>query len=327
MSGDSFKPEEGGEVEVINPDKGNSEIDAQPDDGDAMDAAESEAMEAFTSIDDEAKEEEVESEPVVEDEQAEEDQAEPETQDEEATEEVQAAKWDGNPDHLPEELKETYQSMLRGYHSKNRELSEAQKETQALNAKLTLQLSGEGRAPAEPEGPPPLPTGENVTQEQWNDAVTAQNKYFADQNMKALKESDQFVPASKFAEEQQRAQTDKVVAEVEALPGYGPEVEQVMLNAMATDPFWASAPNSREGMMALADKAIAHVGAQKTHNAQATKAEAKIRKQATAAQRATPRVTTPKGASAEDVFAKQGFKNENERMAAAERIALEEYGG
>jgi hypothetical protein len=217
--------------------------------------------------------------------------------------------------------------MLRGFHSKTRELADAKKETEALQAKLLLKVSGGDPAEAKDEGPPPLPTGENITQESWNDAVTAQNKYYADQNMKQLKESGQFVSAEDHQVEQQKAFTQQVVAEVEALPGYSPEVEQVMLNAMTNDPFWASAPNSREGMMALADKAISHVGAKTQQTTAATQAEAKIRKQATAASRATHRVSSPKGASAEDVFANKGFKSESEQMAYAEKIAAEQYGG
>jgi len=328
MSGDSFKPEEGGEeIKVVNPDEGNTVIDAQPTEGDAMNAAESEAMEAFTSIDDEATEEEVETEEVVEDPETEPDQAAEETSDEVVVEDSPKPGWDGNPDNLPDELQDTYKSMLRGFHSKTRELADAKKETEALQAKLLLKVSGGDPAEAKDEGPPPLPTGDNITQEQWNDAVTAQNKYYADQNMKQLQESGQFVSAEAHQAEQHKAFTQQLVAEVEALPGYSPEVEQLMLNAMATDPFWASAPNSREGMMALADKAIAHVGSKTQQTAAATKAEAKIKKQATAASRATPRVTSPKGASPEDVFAKEGFKNENEKMAYAEKIAIEEYGG
>ena len=329
MSGDSFKPEVGGEdLKVVNPDEGNTEIDAQLAEGDAMNAAESEAMEAFTSIDDEATEEEIETEEVTEDLET-----APDETDEETTDEVEEASpqlaWDGNPDNLPEELVPTYKSMLRGFHSKTKELAEAKKETESLQAKLLLKVSGGDQAEAKAEGPPPLPTGENITQEAWNEAVTKQNEWYADRNMEALKSSDKFVSADKFNDVQLQATMQQLGTEIESLPGYSEEAGNLIMDAVTNNAMWSEAARShpREAYHELARQAIAHVGATQAQTVQATKATEKIKKQATAASRATPRVTSPKGASAEDVFAKEGFKNDNEKMEYAERHALEEYGG
>jgi len=332
MSGDSFKPEEGGEaIKVINPDEGNTEIDAQPDSGDAMSADESKAREELeSSIDDETTEEEIEPEQVEEDLQAESDETEPETQDE-VTEEVSKPVWDGNPENLPEELEPTYKSMLQGFHQKTRELAEEKKKFEELQTQLLLKVSdGPAEAKAK-EGPPPLPTGDSITQEQWNSAVTEQNAWHAEQarlkNLKELQESGQFASAEEVAVERQKRYVAEVTAKVAALPGYSKDAEDLMLHTMANNAFWAHAPDSEEGMMELARVSIDAISAKGAQTVAATKAEAKIRKQATAASRATPRVTTPKGASPEDVFAKDGFKNENEKMEYAEKIALESLGG
>lgn len=326
MSGDSFKPEEGGEVEVINPEAGNNEIDAQPDSGDAMTAAELEAAESFTSTDDEATEEEIETEEVTKDPETAVDETAEEAKDEVVAEDSKLA-WDGNPDNLPEELQDTYKSMLRGFHTKTKELADARRKTEDLQAQLLLKVSGGDPAKAEAEEPPPLPTGENITQEQWNEAITKQSEWFAKQNLEKLENSGQFVSAEQHAKAQRESDTKAFLTELSAMPGYTDEVAGLMAQTMANDPFWATAADSREGMMALADRAIAHVGAKSAKTVEATKAAAKITKQATAASRATPRVTTPKGASAEDTFAKTGFKTEDERMAHAEKDALEKYGG
>jgi len=332
MSGDSIKPEEGGEVEVINPDAGNNEIEAQPEDGDAMTAAESDAVKDYeSSIDNETTEPETEPEQAAEDLQAEPDETEPEAQDEVEAERPKSV-WDGNPDNLPEELAPTYQSMLRGFHQKTRELAAEKKKFEELQTQLLLKVSDGPKAKSEVvEGPPPLPTGDNITQEQWNEAVTEQNAWHAEQarlkNLKELQESGKFAPAETVARLLQEKYVTDVTAKVTALPGYSPDVEQLMLHTMANNPFWAQAPNSEEGMMELARVAIAEVNAKGVTTAAAEKTTAKIKKQAAASSNATPRFSTPKGASPEDVFAKKGFKTEDEKMAYSEKLALESIGG
>lgn len=331
MSGDSFKPEDGGGVEAINPDLGNTEIDAQPESGDAMDAAELEAAKEFTSVDDEAKDEEIEQEQVEEDLQAEPDETvDPETQVDEPEASV-PVEWDGNPETLPEELQPTYKQMLRGFHSKTKELADARRATEDLQAKLLLKVSDGPVQEPKVEQPPPLPTGENISQEQWNEAVTNQTAWYAEQNrqsmLKELETSDKFVSADQFASVQQQADTRQLETEIRALPGFSPEVENLMVQRAKESEFWATALGSREGAFELANQAIAEASSRQTETAAATAATAKAQKQSTAATRATPRVTTPKGATPEDVFATKGFQSEDARMEEAERLVREQYGG
>ncbi len=209
MSGDNIQPEEGGEVTVINPSEGNAVPEVQPDEGDALDAAELEAVKAYTSTDDEATEEEIVPEEVVADPPPEPDQAAEEAKVEVVPEESPKSAWDGNPDNLPNELQDTYKTMLRGFHSKTKELAEAKKDTEKLQAELLLRVTDGKTAEAKPEAPPPLPTGDNITQEAWNDAVTKQNAWYAEQNRTAMlaemEKSNKFVSADEFAQQQRQA--------------------------------------------------------------------------------------------------------------------------
>ena len=333
MSGDTFKPEEGGEVEVINPDAGNNEIDAQPEAGDPFDAAELQALEELerTSEDDTAPEPEVEPEQVTEDLQAGQDQTEPEPEDEQEAEQPQTG-WDGNPANLPEELKATYKSMERGFHQKMREVADERKKLEELQSQMLLRLSDEKSAPADADtGPPPMPTGPDVTWEDIGSWMSEQNKYYAEQNRKAvlteLEQSGKFAPADQLAHMQQQAAVAQTEAEIRGLPGFSEEVESLMLKTASESQFWANAMTTHDGALELARRSIDAVKSASAMRAQADKVAAKTKKQATAASRATPRVTSPKGASPEDVFAKEGFKNEDEKMAYAEKMVLEELGG
>jgi hypothetical protein len=336
MSGDSFKPEEGGEpIQVVNPDEGNTEIDAQPEPGDAMDAAESNALKEFnnTSEEDEATEEDAPAE-LAEDEQAVEAQAEPEPEDEQPAQDSKPA-WDGNPDNLPEELQPVYKSMLRGFHQKTREVADERKKFEELNAQLLLRLSGGEGPDAKAEGPPPLPTGDNITQEQWNEAVTAQNQWFAEQNRKAmleeLKESGKFAPAEEVQRMKVQGEAAQIGAELMARDGFTESHAQRVAEILDTDEFWQSAylNDMRGTAYKLADFVMAEMGARQAKTTAAKQAEDKVKRKATAASRATPRPSTPKGATPENVFATKGFKDktEDEKMDYAERAVLESLGG
>ena len=331
MSGDNIQPDEGGEITAINPDEGNTVLEAQPTEGDAYDAAELDAVKEFTSTDDTATEEEIVEEEVVEDPQPEDDQAAEEAPDEVVAEESPKPAWDGNPDNLPDELQDTYKSMLRGFHNKTKELAEAKKETEDLQAKLLLQVSeGKTEQPEAPK-PPPLPTGDNITQEQWNDAVTAQNAWYAEQNRTAMlsemEKSGQFVSRDQFSDVQRQAEVAQLETEIKALPGFSSEVETLMLEKATESQFWANALMSRDGAFTLADMAIREVGARGAKTEAAAKETAKVQKQVTAASRATPRIASPAGASPEDVFAKNLQMTETEKMEMSERIAREGYSG
>ncbi len=338
MSGDNIQSAEGGEVTAISPDEGNTVIETQPDEGDTFGAAELEAVKEFTSTDDEATEEEIVEEEVAKDPEPEDDQTDEEAKDEVVPEESPKPKWDGNPDNLSEELVPAYKSMLKGFHAKMREADKREKEADKrgeesaeLSAKLSLKLAGAEGTQAEPEAPPPLPTGDSITPEAWNDAVTKQNAWYAEQNRTAMlaemEKSDKFVSSDQFAEQQREAEVSKTEVELRALPGFTPAVEELMLKKAAESTFWATALTSREGAFISAHMAIEELGSQAAQTAAAAKETAKVQKQATAASRATPRVSSPAGAAPENVFAKNLQMTEDEKMEVAERQVREKYGG
>ena len=330
MRGENIQPEEGGEpIAAINPDEENSVVEAPPADGDPFAAAELNAVKEFASTDDEATEEEVVPEEVAADPQTEPDQSTEEAPVEVVPEDSPKSAWDGNPDNLPDELQDTYKTMLRGFHSKTRDLADAKKETERLQAELLLRVTDGKPAEAAPPQPPPLPTGDNITQEQWNDAVTAQNAWYAEQNRTAMlsemEKSDRFVSSDQFADIQRQAEVSQLEAEIKAMPGFSPEVETLMLEKATESTFWANALTSKEGAFTLARMAIDEVVSKTVQTEAAAKEAAKIQKQATAASRATPRISSPAGAAPEDVFAKNLEMSENEKMEMSERLVREEY--
>jgi len=328
MSVEDTKSEEGGENEAVNPEQGDSEFGAEPDEESAYDAAESNAIEELDStVEDETTEEEVIEEPEAESPpQAEDDQADPEPPVEEEVAESKPA-WDGNPETLPEELKPTLSAMQKGFHAKMRAVDAELKRTQELSAKLTLKLSGEGQAEAE-EGPPPLPTGDDITQEQWNAAVTKQNQWYGEQNRKALleelKSSGQFAPAERVQQLEAQTAVATLQSELMALPGFTDQHALMMKESLETNPFWqrAYAEMPREAAFELADRVMQKAQSSQTQRAQAQKAEAKTKKQMAASKQATPRITNASGAP-EDVF-RRTFADEDEKYEYAEKLALEE---
>ena len=338
-----------GETVIDTAEEGTVLADSSPED--VFSNAEQAAVDNFTAGDnaeDEGADEPAED--TVEAQNSDEPEGDPEPEastPEEPAEPAQEEEFDAST--LPDDLREKYDSAMASleakqkgadkyfnsraqeHAAKNRELEVLLAEARASSAEARGTVK-EAEVEEHPWGPmPELPSGEGITQESWNAAQTKQSQWLAEEarltSLKELKDSGQFVSAQDHADNQRKEQNARWEAEVIALPGYNREVEDLMLDAMINSPIWKHAPDSREGMMELAEKAIAHVGAKTQETAAATKAEAKVRKQATAASRATPRVTSPKGASAEDVFAKEGFKSENEKMAYAEKLALEQYGG
>jgi hypothetical protein len=335
MSGDSFKPEEVGEhIEVVNPDKGNTEIDAQTSSGDAMDAAESDALRALenTSEEDEATEEEAGPEVAAKsDHQAEDDQAEPDPEIEEEAESSRPT-WDGNPDNLPEELKDTYKIMLRGFHQKTRDVAEERKKLQELTAELEIIRAG-GRGETEPKGPPQMPMGENTTWEdlaRWQQEIAA---YYStttkEEVLKELTESGKFAPAQELEQMKAVNEIRGLEAEIKAIPGFTDAHAEKMADILNTDEDWGTfyRLNPRGAAHKLAHSVMATMAAGQARTAAAKMADDKVKKKATAASRATSRASTPAAASPEDVFATQGFKTQNEKMEYAERLALEGLGG
>lgn len=349
MSGDSFNPDEGGkQIEVVNPDGGNTEIAADPEPEDAMDAAELEAAGEFAAEDNADTEE---AEPVAED--ADTTHPDDAVSDDPAEDGEDARAEDGDAPEaveldlssLPEPLRKQFDEKVAAldaktagadkyFGTKARELAAKGRELDALLSEARAS-STEGRntPTKEVEQPPPLPTGENVTQEAYNEAMTRQTAWFAKQNreeiLAEMKSSGEFVPAGEFAESKRQSEISALSAEIEALPGYTEDVQGLILHALESNPMWDGAMKThpRETLHELARQGIAHVGAQKAQTTAAENKKEKILEQSTAASRATPRVTTPKGATSEDVFAKQGFKTEDERMDYAEKHVREEIGG
>ncbi len=341
MSGETtIDPGAEGKMEIVVPGEDNTVIESDTPLEDVYEAAESDAMITFADSAESEEAESAEEDPAPEGENLEEPTDDPKEEAEPQAAEEQADAGELDPTTLPGPLKEQFDAAMAELEAKKKGQdkyfnTEAQKFA-AMKRELDAQLAAaradtaEARnaGPAEAQqGPPPLPTGENITQEQWNEAQTAQSAWFAEQarmkNLEELQQSGQFAPAEELAAIKQHAAVQEVETKVRALPGFSPEAETRMIEMASQSQFWAGAAQTEEGALELANRAIADVQGVQSKVVAAEKAEAKVQKQAKAASQATPRISSPKGAVREDVFANQGYKNENDVYEHAEKMARE----
>ena len=329
----SIDPAAEGTIEVINPDDGNNEIVTDPASEDGFEAAERDAR-------DDAETAEAETETENPDEDGTPDEVDGDTDDE-----VPAPAADGEEQDddafdlstLPEVHRKKYEAALAEIEAKKKGqdkyfYTQAQKiaaQQRELDARLAEARadSAEGRntRPAEPDGPPPLPL-EPKDQAEWNAAVAAQNKWYAEQAVKDLEKSGKFVPADKVQALEMRAAAVELQAKIESMPGFTEAAGNLIVETLEGDQFWADAyaRDAYGTMEKLAPLAISSVNSRRTTAEQADRETAKIQKKATAADRATARVSTPKRATPEDVLVKEGYMTEDERMDHAERLAREQ---
>ena len=283
-------------------------------DGDdaVVETAAEEAPEAADDVDEPAVVEESDDGEAAE-ESSEEDQAEPE---------FDPAKWDGDMSSLPEKYKvlvdPIYKTMERGMHKKFQELASLKKQYEADIAKLRSDPTPKA-APAEVV--PPVPTADlpPETQEQmWN----ARDAYFA---RKAIEEQAGHLPTAdpRVQELLMEREVQKVVETVQAYEGWTPEVGQAMAQIAQSHPYYESMLGSVEGMTvlfhtartALENAQLKQAGAQ-GQSVAAKKAEAVVKKQASAASGAVSRPTSTRKAAVSNVA--KSFDEAN-------RLAREEW--
>lgn len=231
------------------------------------------------------------------------------------------ASWDGNMASLPESIKPTvdviYKEMERGLTKKFTEVAMLRKQ---LETKLA-ELQSDPTPKAKPaEVVPPIPTADlpPETQERmWNE----RDAYFA---RKAVEEQKVAAPADPRVQELlMEREVQKVVETVQAYEGWTPEVGQAMAHIAQSHPYYESMLGSIEGMTvlfhtaktALENQHLKQAGAQ-GQVAAAKKAEAVVKKQASAATGAVSRPGSARKSSASETFAKT-FEDA-ERLAYAE---------
>lgn len=234
--------------------------------------------------------------------------------------EFDPAKWDGNMASLPEKHKALidpiYKTMERGMHKKFQEIASLKKE---YEAKLESLRSDPTPKAKQAEAVPPIPTADlpsEVQERMWNE----RDLYFA---RKAIEEQ---VPKAdpRVNELLVERETAQRVQMIQSMDGFRPEVGHAMAQIAQSHPYYQSLLDSEEGMVVLfhtAKTALenvelkqAHAGLQQTA---AQKAEAVIKKKASAANGAVSRPSGTRKATSADTFAKT--------FEAAERAALEAF--
>ena len=229
-----------------------------------------------------------------------------------------AEKWDGNMSSLPESIKPTvdviYKEMERGLTKKFTEVAQLRKQ---LETRL-LELQSDPTPKAkQAEVVPPVPTADlpPETQEQmWNE----RDAYFA---RKAFEEQRGSAPADPRVQEfLMEREVQKVIETVQAYEGWTPDVGQAMAKIAQSHPYYESMLGSVEGMTvlfhtartALENAQLKQAGAQ-GQSVAAKKAEAVVKKQASAASGAVSRPGSTRKSSTADNFARS-FE-EAEKMA------------
>ena len=237
--------------------------------------------------------------------------------------EFDAASWDGNMASLPASIKPTvdviYKEMERGLTKKFTEVAMLRKQLETKLAELQSDPTPKAK---QAEVVPPVPTADlpPETQEQmWNE----RDAYFA---RKAIEEQAGHLPQAdpRVQELLMEREVQKVVETVQAYEGWTPEVGRAMAKIAQSHPYYESMLGSVEGMTvlfhtartALENAHLKQAGAQ-GQNVAAKKAEAVVKKQASAASGAVSRPGSTRKSSAADNFART--------FEEAEKLAYEAW--
>ena len=296
--------------------------------GDKFAAANEQALSEWTNDGDDAVVEtaaEDDSEAVDESVESQESEDSPDESDDEVVVDDQTepvfdpAKWDGNMASLPESqralIDPIYKTMERGMHKKFQEIASLKKE---YEAKLESLRSDPTPKAAQAEVVPPIPTADlpsEVQERMWNE----RDLYFA---RKAIEEQAPKADprVNELLVERETAQR---VQMIQNMDGFRPEVGQAMAQIAQSHPYYQSLLDSEEGMVVLfhtAKTALENVelkqaqsGIQQTA---AKKAEAVIKKKASAADGAVSRSSGTRKAAVSKVA---------DSFESANRLALEEW--
>jgi hypothetical protein len=271
--------------------------------------------------------------------EAAEDVEQPESSDESGEEEVEAAEvsseevqsepvfdpttWDGDMSSLPEQYKALvdpiYKTMERGMHQKFRELASLKKQYEENLAKLQSDPTPKA---AHVDAVPPMPTADlppEVQDRMWQE----RDAYIAREEVRKQIESMGLKPDPRVQELLMEREVQKVVETVQAYEGWTPEVGQAMAKIAQSHPYYESMLGSVEGMTvlfhtaktALENAQLKQAGAQ-GQSVAAKKAEAVVKKQASAASGAVSRSTSTRKAAISTVA--KSFEDAN-------KMALEEW--
>jgi hypothetical protein len=297
--------------------------------GDKFAAANEQALAEWTNDGDDAVVETADEEPAEAVEESDEQQ---ESTDEPADDDVEnvvvedrsatefdPANWDGNMSSLPESHRKLvdpiYKTMERGMHAKFQELASLKKEYEAKLEKLHSDPTPKAK---QAEVVPPIPTADlpsEVQEQMWNE----RDRYFA---RKAIEE---MAPKAdpRVNELLVERETAQRVQMVQSMEGYTPSVGQAMAQIAQSHPYYQSMLDSEEGMTVLfhtAKTALENLELKQAtagvQQAKATKAEAVIKKKASAGNGAVSRSSGTRKAAVSNVA--RSFEDAN-------RLALEEW--
>ena len=289
----------------------SSEAEALEDFGGEEAVTEDESVADESAGEDAVTDDPVEGEPDVE--------AVEETPVEEGTvaEPIAATPWDGDPATLPDELKQTHQAMVQGMNKKFTELADVRKEyetkLEALNAPQDV----------EPEGPPPLPSGD-VSAEDWNNAQDARQRWFAKDELRQEREAQGKITAEQDAVTQSQSDAQARFDSLGKADGFTDEIAMAMAQVAQSDPYWAEQlRTSDEGTNALFKIVKYELAAQasETNKVKAAAAADEVIKAKHAAGKRS--VSRPKSAAsiAGDKYAMSGFADaEAQALDAWEKL-------
>jgi hypothetical protein len=303
---------------------------------DALDAAASEAISEFEAGQDAevSEDADVEYEEVADEDG---DEAEYEAPDVEESDETgepaesdiessDGFEWDGNPDHVPAELRpyydKMYETMRKGvdmWMSKRASEQHAEKqEMQRRIAEMESQLR-DFNAPKEPTRP-----GQDATQDDWDRYYDDRARWIAAQEHEKFMQSRGYPDPGQMQVLAAQQEAIRRANMIEAQPGYTDEIGLEMVRVAESNPYWAQQINTDEGLRALFDVVKQQKEAAAYKDAAAKANSAEIQRKASAVKR---KVSKPKASSKPATpsrnFAEMGFE---ERIDAAIADTLKELG-
>jgi len=228
--------------------------------------------------------------------------------------------WDGNYDSVPEHLRPMLPAFKRvrgdwekGESKRLEQAAVARKEAEALVAEnralgaiLRAKLA-ESNLPGQPKaqtGPPDLPTGDDVTQEQWLAALDKRQEWIAEQRFQKAKESGEIVTREEYQKVKATIDGDEQGRRIMTYPGYTQEIGMHMIELIKSDPAMNDLANTNDrALFELAKTQVELIEFKKsataTQTVAAEKAAENIRKKALAGQNSlsrpgsTPKIFTP----------------------------------
>jgi len=242
--------------------------------------------------------------------------------------------WDGRQESIPDEyrpyLDKKIKDLEKGFHAKMQGLSE--KERAAEEARAHYESLTTKPVPASPEidkGPPELPTGDDVTMEEFQAASDKRTQYFLDKQIEELKSSGQIVTREEYAPIQQEHETNKLLGTIASWEGYTDEVGQRMADLVQEDPSLLPLGKSEQGNKIIFNLAQRDIEIEKLRNQgkeenveKAEQAAQVIREKAKAGERSVDRPSTTTGAAPREPSIREGFGTGDQAFLEAEQSSL-----